>query len=225
MPRRLAIALLVLALPLAFAQDNSASLTGKVQYTFGQGIDNATAGLDSESGVVHQEAQTNAEGVFRFSGLPAGTYFLKWPSFNAPRSKLTLSPGEERSLPPVSLTIGIAGDCSGEAMDPERTEFLPDPAKGVIAGHVEKGSAPVVGVWATVQRMFGPDPNPVLGVKTSSQGDFSLADLAPGRYVLGIGEIRKGMWLSVAGGIESWYSIKLDPLPPDPNPPKLMVCE
>ncbi len=223
MSRRVAIALLVLASPLAFAQDDSASLTGKIAYTFGQGINNATVSLDSESAVVHQETQTNAEGVFRFSGLPAGTYFLKWPGFNAPRSKLTLSPGEARSLPPASLTIGAAGDCGGEAMDPERTEFLPDPAQGAIAGHVEKGAAPVVGVWATVQRMFSPDPRPVLGVKTSSQGDFSITDLAPGRYVLGIGEIRQGIWLSVAGGIESWYSIKLDPVPP--NPPKPIVCE
>lgn len=107
-------------------------------------------------------------------------------------------------------------------MEPERTEFLPDPAKGALAGQVEKASAPVVGVWATVQRVPGQS---VIGVKTDSRGNFSLTDLAPGRYSLGIGEMRKGMSFTVAGGGEFWYSFNLDPVPPNPNPPKPIVCE
>ncbi len=74
---RLIMAILMLAASVACAQDNSASLAGKIEYPTGLGIGGAIVTLDSETGQVHQQAQTNADGVYRFSGLPAGTYFFK----------------------------------------------------------------------------------------------------------------------------------------------------
>lgn len=223
---RLTIALFVLASRMVLAQDNSASLAGKIEYPPGPGIGGAIVTLDSETAQVHQQAQSNAEGAYRFSGLPAGTYLLEGPSgFMRFKAIVSLSAGEQKSLPAVSLLVSPSGDCFPDSMDPERTKFLPDPAKGALAGHVEKASAPVVGVWVTVQRVLVPGHQSVIGVKTDLQGNFSLTNLAPGRYSLGIGEMRKGMSFSVVGGVESWYSFKLDPVPPNPNPPKLVVCE
>jgi hypothetical protein len=156
MRRRLVIALLMVAPQVALAQDNSASLTGRIEDGSGVGFGGGIVNLDSERVAVHKQAQTDAGGVFRFSGLPAGTYLLQVPSGFDFKATLSLGEGEQKSLPALRLTLGVSGGCGPDPQDPERTDFLRDGSKGAVAGHVEKASAPIVDVWVTVQPMFGP---------------------------------------------------------------------
>jgi hypothetical protein len=201
-----ATAISMLVLPL-IAQDGTASLTGKVQDTRGEGVAGTLAELNQF------QAVADAEGVYRFVGLPAGEYRLKL-SHSGFRSSIVKSihilDGEQRSAPVVQLALGGCGIDGGAQFDSVR--FLPSGDNvGNLGGSVrldkKRGkSMPISGADVTLLCSTG---KPCGVAKTDSNGEFQFKTLAPGDFSVRV--TGRGFYpeaspsYTVEGGIESTY--------------------
>jgi Carboxypeptidase regulatory-like domain len=221
------LALLMFATLPSFAQDHSASLVGRIEDSSGAGLSGAYLTVDSTSGRFHQLSRAGVDGTFRFSGLPLGTYLLRSSplGFASVKATLSLRAGEQRSLPDLTLVSVAANDCP-PAIDPKRTGFLakgsPEALAGTVHGTVQRGSAPAVGVGATICQLVCRD---LIAARSDSQGNFHFEKLVPGIYSLDLGQGPKGMRINVTGGLESWYSFNLAPAPANSARPKSNVCK
>ena len=91
------------------AQVGSAALSGVVQDTTGAIVPGATATITNTVSGAERVATANGEGLFSFSAVLAGDYTLTIaaPGFKDYRQTgIHLNPGDNRSLPEISLTVG-----------------------------------------------------------------------------------------------------------------------
>jgi len=226
-------------LPL-IAQERAAGISGVLQDSYGvliTGGDSVT--LEAAGGGIRHTTQTDYRGGFRFSGVPAGTYTLSIyvPGFDRIKIKLNLLAGEDKSLPPFRLNIGSTGGCLFND-DPVWTHFLvTDPPNGALAGSVNAGPHLVENARVTLACWLGGDcrERPER-TSTDAQGNFEFKDIPAGRYYLSIqqkGFYTRDVLISLAGGLESFYSFSLTQCPdggcpvglPPPGKAKATVCE
>ena len=103
----LALALAIVP-ALALGQGTTATLSGVVQDKDGK-IPGATVVVkDTRTSETLPAKTTNAEGVFSFPGLPAGTYkvTITFPGFKTVEVETRLSGGSTNALPPITLQVG-----------------------------------------------------------------------------------------------------------------------
>jgi hypothetical protein len=113
-------------------QNDTASLTGKVQDLTGAGMPNASAQLRSEKHGTAFTAHTDDSGTFRVSGLPGDEYTLRIerPGFRSVTVRsIHISDGEQKSIPLLELTVGGCPD--GDRL-PEYLRFLPTKHAGTF---------------------------------------------------------------------------------------------
>ena len=221
-----------------YAQEASASLTGVLQDPTGTALIGGSVSLEYEGSGSRQESQVDERGAFGFSGLRAGKYTLSMRrlGFYGVNLKLDLLAGEQRSLPPVRLSLGVAGDCFPIDTEPERSRFpSAGPSLGGLGGNLSSGLGPAAGVRVQLA-CWGPSQCRGASevMMTDSQGNFELESLRPGRYSVSasqLGFFPLNVRVDIAGGLESIYSFKLTQCPngdctvkPDPNV-KPIVCE
>ena len=112
------IGLLLSILPL-LAQENTASLTGTVQYPLGARLAHAYAELRSEQPAGNLLlAEADNSGVYTFSALAPGTYVLSLIGSGFTRlsvKSIDISGGEQKVMPPVTLSVAVMGDCGSHA--------------------------------------------------------------------------------------------------------------
>ncbi len=220
------------------APEQTAILTGVVQDPIGIGIWGAPVILESMSGRARYETRSDQQGVFRFSGLPAGalTLSIRAVGFDLVKAKLDLLAGEQRSLPPIRPNVGPSGCFTADA-DPVRTRFLSgDPSLGGLVGNVQSGLGPAVGAHVALACWIGRGCTTPENTVTDSLGNFKIENIHPGRYLMSIEQsgffLLSNVGFVVAGGLESSYSFKLDPCPngdctikPSQSNVKGIVCE
>jgi hypothetical protein len=217
-----AFAILLAFTPFLHAQEATSSLTGTVRFTQANGgemISDASVTLEPVSGGVRQEKQTDSRGSFRFSELPAGTYILSIAriGFDGTKLKADLLANEQRSLPPIALTLAPSGCFSPSDANPERTQFLSAGLSfGGLAGRVKNDLGPVVGARVLLSCWIERGCSSPKAAITDSQGDFEFQNVRPGRYILNIALDKffpVSMRFAIPGGIESSYSFDLTPCP------------
>jgi hypothetical protein len=117
-PSSIDIGLLLSILPL-LAQENTASLAGTVQDPLGARLAHAHAELRSERPAGNLlQAEADNSGVYTFSALPPGTYVLSLIGSGFTRlsvKSIDISGGEQKVMPPVTLSVAVMGDCGGRA--------------------------------------------------------------------------------------------------------------
>src|ERR1700730_5139253 len=148
LPRVAAFAtLLACSSPSLHAQDGTASVAGMWQDPNGAALVGVYVILESAVGAADQ-TKADEQGGFHFSGLRAGSYTLSIRAlgFDAVKVKQDLLAGEQRSLPPIRLNVGINGDCFPASIDPERSRFpSAGPSLGGLTGNVKNELGPLVG--------------------------------------------------------------------------------
>jgi hypothetical protein len=141
-----AFPVLLTCAPAFLSAQETASITGALQDPTGAPLVGSSVLL--EDGRIRQEIQADERGIFRFSGLRAGKYTLSIhrPGFYGVTVKQALLPGEQKSLPPVRLSTGVAGDCFPIDTEPERSRFpSTGPSLGGLAGNLASGQGPAAG--------------------------------------------------------------------------------
>ena len=127
----LAIALSVFPMALA-AQVGTATISGVVGDRWGARVSHARAELQaSGSETKVYKAEADGQGQYRFLGLPAGDYTLKLasPGFRPLTVKLiNLAEGQEKTMPPLRLTVSEPCCCGDPALDYVRV--LPADSRG-----------------------------------------------------------------------------------------------
>ena len=101
--------LLTLAGALPSAQSLFGTLSGTVLDEQGGALPGADVTLTNQTSQAVQRTTSNAEGVFVFAAVPAGTYSVKieLQSFNSwEATEIAMRLGERRSLSTVKLKIG-----------------------------------------------------------------------------------------------------------------------
>lgn len=224
--------------PIFLSAQDTASLTGVLQDPTGAALVGGSVILESESSVIRQEIQVDERGMFRFSGLRYGKYTLSMRrlGFYGVKVKQDLLAGEQKSLPPIRLGVGVAGDCFSTDVDPESSQFpSTGPSLGGLAGNLASGLGPAAGVRVQLA-CWGPSQCREASevTMTDSRGDFEFQSLRPGRYSVSAGQLAffpLNVRVDIAGGLESFYSFKLTPclngdctVKPDPKV-KPIVCE
>ncbi len=217
-----------------YGRKETSSLTGSLQDTDGKPLSDGVVTLESASGI-RQASYLNQQGIYRFSGLPAGTYILTIFDVNTDvKVKQDLLAGEQKILPPLTLKRGPAHSC-GPAMDPDRSRFLPSPpVVGGLVGSVRGDQGPLVGARVSLDCW---DKSPCGETKyaaTDAHGNFAVENIQPGSYLLRVQRDNFFPVLAqpfdIAGGLESFYSFKLTPCPNGDctvrrNPILITACE
>jgi len=213
-------ALAILLTAFANAQELTASLMGALQDPSGAALAGASVILESEGGGNRQEIQADERGIFRFLELKASKYTLsiRRLGFYGVKVKQDLLAGEQKSLPPIRLSVGVAGDCFPNDSEPERSRFLSTgPSIGGLAGNLSSGQGPAAGVrvllacWGQSECRGASET-----IVTDSRGDFAFENLRPGRYNVSAEELEFFPFnarADIAGGLESVYSFSLTPCP------------
>jgi len=119
--------------PMALAaQVGTATISGVVGDRWGARISHARAELQaSGSETKVYKAEADGQGQYRFSGLPAGDYTLKLasPGIRPLTVKLiNLAEGQEKTMPPLRLTVSEPCCCGDPALDYVRV--LPADSRG-----------------------------------------------------------------------------------------------
>lgn len=224
----------MLALLPALGQSYPASLTGTLRGPNGVGVAKAIVVIESASRGRRYD-YTSPGGQFHFAELQPGAYTLRvgfdhGAVFDA---RVDLKAGEQKSLPPLTLPVGVYGDCNPNRESPEKTRFDTDQTfHGGLAGKVQGASGPAIG--ARVMLLSCPLECTVSrAARTDLHGDFEFEDLTPGSYALMIeqpgffpaGNVR----FVVAGGAESTYLFQLIGCPNGDcfvkGPVKMTTCD
>jgi hypothetical protein len=171
------------------AQTGTAALTGEVTDSTGAVVPHARAELRLEQppGTAYQSS-TDALGVYKFSGLPSGVYSLSLsiPGFRTLRIKsLTVAEAQQKSIPPLELTLGDMGCPQAPVVDYIR---LLEPASelGELGGTLRLDEGPLVGNSPPIpgfQVYLICLPRAACGaVRTDANGEFVFRSLKPGRF-------------------------------------------
>jgi hypothetical protein len=165
-------------------QSFGASLAGIAQDVSGAPIPGAIALLESES-VAGQRylERANVRGVYQFFNLAEGHYKLELaaPGFQSKSiSSIEIAGDAPKSIQLVTLQIGRG--CGGP-LPLRDMRLLPAGSRsGSLAGAVQNNrGAPVM--EAQVSLMCGRDKI-CADIATNSRGEFTFANLAPGRYTV-----------------------------------------
>jgi hypothetical protein len=128
--------------------------------------------LETKTGYVANEAENDENGIYHISGLPAGSYFIRTETYNNYCDKYYNDVNSIKDAVPVFVTI------------PDTTfgiNFKLSPA-GEIHGFVtnEQG-APISDFDILV---LDPITAEILKIKSCGGGDYGIAGLATGQYIL-----------------------------------------
>lgn len=141
------------------------------------------------------KATTDAEGRYRMTGVPAGSYYLNPfapayvvsdvnPSDWQPGRRLNLAPGEK--LESLDFTLERGGVVTGRVTDPEGRPLVEAMVRVMAADEAER-KKPQFAV-----QMFA--------FQTDDRGIYRLYGLAPGRYLIYVGEAQEDGIVRVGGG-------------------------
>jgi len=172
---------LIISAALAGAQaPQNARVEGRVVSATGEAVSKASVTLSGSAGVDLPAISTDNQGRFAFEDVPAGRY----TRLTAQKAGFATQIYGART----NLALGTVLNLSpGVDLKDLLIRMTP---QGVISGHVsDRDGDPVVGALMSVQfytygqgrRQLSPDWG---GSVTNDQGDFRIANLAPGRYFL-----------------------------------------
>jgi hypothetical protein len=141
------------------------------------------------------KATTDAEGRYRMTDVPAGSYFLNPfapayvvagvnPSEWQPGRRLNLAPGEK--LESLDFTLDRGGVVTGRVTDPEGRPLVEAMVRVMAADEADR-KKPQFAV-----QMFA--------FQTDDRGVYRLYGLAPGRYLIYVGEAQEDGIVRVGGG-------------------------
>ncbi len=125
----------------AAAQNETGKLGGVVQDRAGAFVAGAKAELRSETGGYIRQSETSHLGVYSFDGLPEGEYRLTLiaPGFQRVKYRfLPIAPGEQKSMPILTLSVANMGDCTSPAVTAVQDD-LRAPMRSVQAGQMRIG--------------------------------------------------------------------------------------
>ncbi|HZT59563.1 MAG TPA: carboxypeptidase regulatory-like domain-containing protein [Pyrinomonadaceae bacterium] len=132
------------------------------------------------------KATTDAEGRYRMTDVPAGSYFLNPfapayvvsgvnPSEWQPGRRLDLAPGEK--LESLDFTLERGGVVTGRVTDPEGRPLVEAMVRVMAADEADR-KKPRFAV-------------PMFAFETDDRGVYRLYGLAPGRYLIYVGEAQE----------------------------------
>lgn len=192
------------------AQDHGAGLTGQAVDTSGRPIAGVLAELRTESAPFHEQRTiANAEGVYRFDQLTAGSYSLKL-SHAGFRSLIVrsvdISEGEDRSLPVLQLEVGIA-ECSPHAVLDYMRMLRRGERGGDISGTVQVDAGPATHAVRAAEVTMMCGTGKVCGVtKTDSSGRFRFHALAGGSFSVVVRQ--RGFFPLTEPGFTVWEGLE-----------------
>jgi hypothetical protein len=131
-------------------------------------------------------AISDAEGKFRFDQLAPGRYMLSAEKPGFVRQQYGVRSGQLGPGTSIAVT-------AGEKLKPLEFKLMP---QAVISGKVvDDDGDPVSGAMVQVLRQtsYSNRPTGIMGMSTNDVGDFRIANLAPGKYILRA-EYRRGMF-------------------------------
>lgn len=167
------------------AQFSTTQLSQAQTFTVRGTVVNATTGAPIGGALVQLFAgqgptarRSGADGGFAFEGVPAGTYTVRaqkpgfffppeLPMQNAPQPTITAGPDHTPALIKLIPEGIISGHITGD--DGEPLEFLP---VQLLSERTQDGKK-----WRSFERHE----------VTDEQGEFRLAELQPGRYIVALG--------------------------------------
>jgi hypothetical protein len=155
----------------------------------GAGVRGTVTELEPERAPINRyRTASDAGGVFRFAGLPAGEYTLRLSTGGFQRltiKAIQILDGEQKSIPVLELVLGNM-NCAGGAVS-DYIRFLPPGDRvGILGGTVRLDEGPLVGksmVIAGADVTLTCSTGKTCGaVKTDSQGEFLFTALPPGDF-------------------------------------------
>jgi hypothetical protein len=171
---------IVLLSVLGVAQERTGTLVGTVTDDLASPIPNTAVQLEPEEASGPSfSVKTGNSGQFRFADIPPAKYHLvlQKPFFVGRRIGIQLSPGQQRSLPNLVLNFDLCG--SGPHIDSVQ-RLKPEDDLGTLRGSVlDSTGSPIDGVLVSL------DCSDCV-TKTNQAGEFTLAGLKPGSYVVAI---------------------------------------
>lgn len=194
------------------AQENTASLAGKVVDITGAGLRGTIAELQSEEAPVRKyRSVADDSGDYRFPALPGGTYtiVLQQAGFrNLVVQHIQLSWGEQKSLPTLRMDVGMG--CGGAAIV-EHLRLQEGPGSFGATIRVDRGPLHPDGSRlsrASVNLVCNKGRN-CGSTTTNSQGEFAFHNLPSGSYAIrathaGFHSIQESGY-EVRAGLESIY--------------------
>jgi len=221
------------------SQNSSGSLVGRLSDPTGVALGGNyfTVGIQTTDSIVRRETHPNDSGEYKFEVLPPGEYTMRVRAlgFDAPPMLVNITASEQRSLPPIRLSVASSG-CFDGSHDSESTKFLSaDSSVGGIYGLIKSGDRDVAGARVTLRCWVGLDCAQSIHIATSdNRGRFRFERFPPDRYLLSIE--KKGfnplmnLGFVIAGGVGSTYRFNLlectsGNCTPDPSARVLNVCE
>jgi hypothetical protein len=177
--------------PLLHAQTReAATLTGVVTHPTGAPISDASAEIHPSSTPTRTlQTVTDSTGTWHFSALPSDEYDLRFsrPGFSPLTLRsISISPGEQKELPPIRLSTTYCGD-DRAALDYARL-IRPGSYTGSLVGRVILDqrplldqSPPVPSADVTLVCSTG---KPCGATTTNEDGEFAFWDLPPGTFAI-----------------------------------------
>jgi hypothetical protein len=223
------LSIALLAALACFAQEQTATLTGKVTDPFGHLLPKAKVVLESEEPGPRFSVESDKSGNILLSNIPPTTYHLRinMTGFRTwSKTGIRLSAGQQMSLPTVFLIVG--GGCGGPTIDVIHSLAIEDASSTLRGSVVDGKGSPIIGASVSVNCVG-------CATKTTDAGQFVFSNLTPGNYTISVS--MKGFYsetlsqyLVLKNQDWAYFPIQLKRCPfggcgPKPRPEQIAHCE
>jgi len=176
--------------PVSEQLDGGGIISGTVTNPTGGGIQNVNVSVRNSSNSTVKSVTTNAGGVYAAQGLPEGSYYIYFDTYNAGNyvSEWNLNRATFNTADPVTVTVGGTTTCDAQLA-----------VGGTISGTVTNGTTGIADVNVSVQDS---SISYYQTFKTDASGNYAANRLPTGNFKIWFDTSLTGYY------VDEWYNNK-----------------